>query len=506
MSIIITNGAGDSLAGWIVQNTTIEDNCFNIQNGYIKQVIGIDGDKRYRQYKLSYNCIELRDRHSYFLFTTTRPPLKKDTYFIPILFDGLQELVFDINEDISDLTFEVIGNIKIKDIDMYTYENISENTRQNIGMWQEVTDGLGNILASKLVGALDSSVANIINANNTMIIEDGLFIRNGSTDEDSTWAMQITSAGWMIADGKNPDGTWNWRTAATGKGLVADVISTGKLSAIDLESVNILASTILGAVIQGGRLEIGDNASKIFLVLDSTLDANYPLAIKLQLPDNRLADIAQLGGNADGGSLILRTTEAWQYEEDLIYARYFSITPRPDGTFIRMRRNVEIQSIDAASATMDINGFNIIRINPASAGGYAGYVRAYGNLYVNGNFEVNGTKNARVETEHFGKRLLYCDESDKVYFSTKGLANTEFASGEYKYILRLDDVFTETIEPNSVCPYIITATAYSNAHVWIDSIYDKYIIFKSDKPCKFAYVLQATRKGYAEEYLREVEK
>lgn len=490
MGKIINNGAGTSLDGWIVQNTSIVNDCFNIQNGYIKQVIGIDGDKRYRQYKLSYNCVELRDRHSYFLFTTTRPPLKKDTYFIPILFNGLQELVFDINEDISDLTFEVIGNVKIKDIDMYTYEGVSENTRQNIGMWQEVTDGLGNILASKLVGALDSSVANIINANNTMIIEDGLFIRNGSTDEDSTWAMQITSAGWMIANGKNTDGTWNWRTAATGAGIVADSITTGKLSSIDLESVNILAATILGASITGGMIRVGDETTKRYVLIDSQ---GSPFGIYLRGTDNKYRSLVDLWANNDGGFLRIRDTE--EYTEDLYRPIYTLGSDGHGGVAIYSRGDCH-WSVTANSKMF----VDFARIDFA-----AERIGLSGKLVIGGDFSAGGTKNALVKTEHFGKRLLYCDESDRVYFSTKGIAETALASDEYKYILRIDDVFFETIEPNSICPYIINATPYEDARVWISAVYDKFIIFKSDKPCKFAYVLQATRKGYAEEYLREVE-
>jgi len=384
-------------------------------------------------------------------------------------------------------------------------EKAEKQAQESIGIIRKITDNVGNIVIGKL-DEIQGTTSKILNTTGTFEHRDNaLYWQDQPTKENSTFATLWSAQGIMFANSKDGNGGWIWQSALNADGLIANQVTANALYGLTVSALTILGATINGATINGGKINIGSDTSKIFIVLDSELDENYPLAIKLKQEDGRLADIAQLGGNADGGSLILKTTEAWQDEEELRYARYFAIVPRPDGTLISMRRNVEIQSIDTASATMDINGFNIIRINPAGAGGYAGYVRAYGNLYVNGNFEVNGTKNARVETEHFGKRLLYCDESDKVYFSTKGLANTELASGEYKYILRLDDIFTETIEPNSVCPYIVTATAYSNAHIWIDSIYDKYIIFKSDKPCKFAYVLQATRKGYAEEYLREVE-
>lgn len=48
---------------------------------------------------------------------------------------------------------------------------------------------------------------------------------------DGNRAMMLTGAGWMIASSKTGDGSWNWRTAATGSGIVADQITAGVLQA-----------------------------------------------------------------------------------------------------------------------------------------------------------------------------------------------------------------------------------------------------------------------------------
>ena len=47
---------------------------------------------------------------------------------------------------------------------------------------------------------------------------------------DGTKAMRLTGAGWQIANSKIGN-AWQWRTAATGAGIVADEIKTGTLSA-----------------------------------------------------------------------------------------------------------------------------------------------------------------------------------------------------------------------------------------------------------------------------------
>lgn len=511
MAKIFTNGAGTSLSGWLSYNATIQNNCYNIKKGYIKQVVGITPEKQFRQYKLSYNCVQLRDRVSYFLITTTNPFMQKDTYFIPILFNDEQSVVFDINDDINSLTFQVFGDLVIKDIVLETYEGISENTRETleeiVGEWEQITDGLGHILTERLVGAIDAAVNNIINSSNNVIIDsNGITIRNASTDALSTWAMRLSSAGFMIADGKKTDGTWNWKTAGTGKGLVADAVTTGKLSAIDLESVNILSSVLSSANIKGGRIEIGDNASTTFTVIDGN---GKTFGVYMKNSNNQLKSILDLwGDNVDGGTIVIRSNEQ---DGSGNFLKVFEVTANtaegPQCADILTFGDVSWYGGSGNDLFMQ---FGTIYV-------YGGSLRtskdviAGRDVYADGDMGCGGTKTAIVQTEHYGKRKLYCEESDRLYFSTKGIVETvESVDGqgniEYKYILKLDDAFFETIEPNDKCPYLITATPYGNARVWVDKIYNKYIIFKSDSICKFSYNLQAIRKEYADTYLEEVEK
>ena len=63
-----------------------------------------------------------------------------------------------------------------------------------------------------------------------------------------TSAMMLTGEGWMIANGRNEDGTWNWRSAATGTGIVADAITTGYLSADRIEASSITANKLAADV------------------------------------------------------------------------------------------------------------------------------------------------------------------------------------------------------------------------------------------------------------------
>lgn len=101
---------------------------------------------------------------------------------------------------------------------------------------------------------------------------------------DGTKAMRLTGAGWQIADGKTGD-SWNWRTAATGSGIVADMITSGVLN------TNLLNVTGSGTQLTGDKLEVAH----------PTLGANYKTVIdssglRMLNGSNVLGGIIQLNG------------------------------------------------------------------------------------------------------------------------------------------------------------------------------------------------------------------
>lgn len=87
----------------------------------------------------------------------------------------------------------------------------------------------------------------------------GMTITDKPLDENPTWAMNLGSKGFRIADGKLSNGNWNWRTYGTGKGFVADVINAGVLRGgnVDFD-------------LEAGRLTINGNLgnNQIKVVLD----------------------------------------------------------------------------------------------------------------------------------------------------------------------------------------------------------------------------------------------
>lgn len=102
---------------------------------------------------------------------------------------------------------------------------------------------------------------------------------------DGTKAMRLTGAGWQIADGKTGD-TWNWRTAATGSGIVADEITSGTIN------TNLLNVTGSGTSLTGDTLT----------VVHPSLGSNYKTVLdasglRMMNGSTVLGGIVNLGGS-----------------------------------------------------------------------------------------------------------------------------------------------------------------------------------------------------------------
>lgn len=117
------------------------------------------------------------------------------------------------------------------------------------------------------------------------------------------------------------------------------------------------------------------------------------------------------------------------------------------------------------------------------------------NTIIWGDYIAHGTKNAIVNTENYGERLLYCIEATEVKFTDEGIAELE--NGLCR--IEIDPIFLETIEPNTAeTPWIIHLTPYNWLNIRVAEIGDSYFVVeeKDGLSGKFAWTLSATRKGY----------
>ena len=120
-----------------------------------------------------------------------------------------------------------------------------------------------------------------------------------------------------------------------------------------------------------------------------------------------------------------------------------------------------------------------------------------GPLTIYGSYTATGTKNALVETEHYGKRKTYCYEMSEVLFGDIG--EGEVKGGRCEIII--DPIFAETV--NTEKPYQVFLTPYGRGQIWVaERLPDKFIVEGDD--IKFAYEIKAKRRGFETERLEEV--
>lgn len=92
----------------------------------------------------------------------------------------------------------------------------------------------------------------------------GLFVYDKPEEANPTMCIQIGGGYFRIADGKNSDGTWNFRTLGNGHGLVADAIVSGTISA------NLIKAGII--MDKSGKNYWNLDASEVHLGPGATLD------------------------------------------------------------------------------------------------------------------------------------------------------------------------------------------------------------------------------------------
>lgn len=394
-----------------------------------------------------------------------------------------------------------------------TADTVGHYVDVNAPNWNKIsniTNDLGNVIPSKIVGDLNLAITQIMNSTGTFSQKDNmLYWQNQPTFEASTFASMWNAAGISFANSKeivNSQTVWKWQSALNAEGLVATKVLASALYGLTVEAVtlvaaNITSGSIKGVTIEGSTIYAGNRATGNYTALDSTGNFSIYTNGSRQLEIFTASDggfiyiydqgtpIFQIKSTSTGGWISLANhlgDQAWMVQADSVAYNGFVMGAG--------------DMSDGSNAQFFANIYNIEGTGTSS--------RFYASVdiaYFFGSLSCTGTKPATVQTEHYGWRQLFAEESDRLYFNTKGIQETHLTADEkYQYVIRLDPIFLETIELNSMCPYIINVTPYSKAFVWVKAVYDKYIIVESDIECKFAYNLQAIRKGYSEHYLTEV--
>lgn len=129
--------------------------------------------------------------------------------------------------------------------------------------------GSGQLAAEKLSGTLDAYRTQITGGSSSWATDEKGNIIFVSSDGKS--AMMLSGNGLCIANSRDDNGDWNWKTAATGSGIVADAITTGTLSAVLIEAGAITSDKI--SSVAGQDLDLSSNTSLNFY---ATVDGSKP--------------------------------------------------------------------------------------------------------------------------------------------------------------------------------------------------------------------------------------
>lgn len=152
------------------------------------------------------------------------------TFPKPLRLSGrVLEIVEDLLGDGSPSTVKVgnviEGIVKRSDRVQQTIDRLTGSA----GSWDSAAT-LGSAYLDGLIDGLNK-VMNETGGYTYIKPGKGLFVYDKPEEANPTMCIQIGGGYFRIADGKNSDGTWNFRTLGNGHGLVADAIVSGTISA-----------------------------------------------------------------------------------------------------------------------------------------------------------------------------------------------------------------------------------------------------------------------------------
>lgn len=289
----------------------------------------------------------------------------------------------------------------------------------------------------------------------------------------------------------------NYELAMTNNGaIVADRMTTGTLRAI-----NIIGVAISGATITGGKISSDGTDFEMILengVMKWIRKIDNRMVFSME-PKYKSAGSADSIGFKIGDNNGFFRLEGSDSEHNLAFSdRMFMValngatnSVAPTFGFIANKDSSNKSSISALPGSD-------LTISNTAGGKIAQIVLRGGSTSVSGSFSVAGTKNARVQTQNYGERLLNAYETPEYLFATYGKATTN-ADGYVE--VEIEPVFLETINTDSK-NYHVFVSPYDNSIAHACYLEKNRFTIKSDKPnIECSWQLVAYRKGYEKYYL-----
>lgn len=144
----------------------------------------------------------------------------------------LEGRILQIEEDLAGSLAETkitLGNIRQSYTQrMAAQQQALDKLVSNSGAWNSAAGGTGPYMKD-LIDRINQ-IMNATGGYTYLKPGQGIYVYDKPEDQNPTQCIHIGGGYWRIADHKNANGNWDFRSLANGKGIFADTIFTGRLS------------------------------------------------------------------------------------------------------------------------------------------------------------------------------------------------------------------------------------------------------------------------------------
>lgn len=144
----------------------------------------------------------------------------------------LEGRILQIEEDLAGSLAETkitLGNIRQSYTQrMAAQQQALDKLVSNSGAWNSAAGGTGPYMKD-LIDRINQ-IMNATGGYTYLKPGQGIYVYDKPEDRNPTQCIHIGGGYWRIADHKKPNGDWDFRALANGKGIFADTVFTGRLS------------------------------------------------------------------------------------------------------------------------------------------------------------------------------------------------------------------------------------------------------------------------------------
>jgi phage minor structural protein len=194
----------------------------------------------------------------------------------------LEGRILQIEEDLAGSLADTkitLGNIRQTYTQrMAAQQQALDKLVSNSGAWNSAAGGTGPYMKD-LIDRINQ-IMNATGGYTYLKPGQGIYVYDKPEDQNPTQCIHIGGGYWRIADHKKPNGDWDFRSLANGKGIFADTVFTGRLS--DAAGLNYW------------DMDTGDFS----LSANSTINGNKASGLATQTQAQKLATDAQTAAKA----------------------------------------------------------------------------------------------------------------------------------------------------------------------------------------------------------------